>query len=188
MRQAIIEKSIELFEKNGFTSTSLQHIVNALGVTKGTFYYYFPSKEALLMEIHDRYITDLLERQQAVIAKGKTYADKIANVILLLIEDIPNQGAQGRIFFREIRHLEKLNGTKIRTQRDLFRQTIERLIQEGIDAGAFRADLRADMTAFALLGMTNYSYQWYQPDGEVTPQLLAHHYVQLLLHGMEGKE
>lgn len=187
MREAIIEKSIALFEKNGFTSTSLQHIVDALDVTKGTFYYYFPSKEALLMEIHDRYITDLLARQQLAIREGKTYAEKIANVVFLLIEDIPAQGARGRIFFREIRHLEKLNGTKIRTQRDLFRQAIEQLIQDGIDAGVFRADLRADMTAFALLGMTNYSYQWYQPDGAVTPKALAQHYVQLLLNGMEEK-
>jgi TetR/AcrR family transcriptional regulator, cholesterol catabolism regulator len=187
MREAMIEKSIELFEKNGFTSTSLQHIVDALGVTKGTFYYYFPSKEALLMEIHDRYIAELLARQQAAISEGKTYAEKIANVISLLIEDIPKQGAKGRIFFREIRHLEKLNGTKIRTQRDLFRQAIEQLIEDGIEAGAFRRDLRADMTAFALLGMTNYSYQWYQPDGEVTPEALAAHYVTLLLNGMEEK-
>lgn len=43
------------------------------------------------------------------------------------------------------------------------------------------------MTAFAILGMTNYSYQWYQPDGEMAPQDLADYYVTLLLDGMEER-
>lgn len=41
MKEKIIEVSIDLFGKHGFTETSIQDIVDGLGVTKGTFYYYF---------------------------------------------------------------------------------------------------------------------------------------------------
>ncbi len=51
MKEKIIEKAIELFEKKGFSTTSIQDIVDELGVTKGSFYYYFSSKEQLLMDI-----------------------------------------------------------------------------------------------------------------------------------------
>ncbi|MEH7546671.1 MULTISPECIES: TetR/AcrR family transcriptional regulator [Bacillaceae] len=52
MKQKLIETGIQLFDQNGFKSTSVQDIVQLLGVTKGTFYYYFNSKEELLKDIH----------------------------------------------------------------------------------------------------------------------------------------
>ena len=45
MKQKIKNTSISLFEQKGFAETSIQDIVDSLGVTKGTFYYYFASKE-----------------------------------------------------------------------------------------------------------------------------------------------
>lgn len=62
MKAKITEHSIRLFEQKGFTETSIQDIVDSIGVTKGTFYYYFSSKEQLLMDIHMDYITKLLEK------------------------------------------------------------------------------------------------------------------------------
>ena len=60
VKEKITAQSIRLFEKKGFTETSIQDIVDSLGVTKGTFYYYFSSKEELLMDIHLGYIDELL--------------------------------------------------------------------------------------------------------------------------------
>ena len=48
MKRKIIEESIDLFDKKGFNNTSIQNIVDSIGVTKGTFYYYFSSKQELL--------------------------------------------------------------------------------------------------------------------------------------------
>ena len=64
MKEEITRHSVKLFQQKGFSETSIQDIVDSLGVTKGTFYYYFKSKEQLLMEIHSRYIDDLLHRQK----------------------------------------------------------------------------------------------------------------------------
>ena len=67
MRGRIIKESIDLFNKKGFSKTSIQDIVDAIGVTKGTFYYYFKSKQELLMDIHLTYIKDLLKEQKVII-------------------------------------------------------------------------------------------------------------------------
>ncbi|MES9741731.1 helix-turn-helix domain-containing protein, partial [Priestia megaterium] len=52
MKDLMMERSIQLFAQKGFKETSIQDIVNELNVTKGTFYYYFKSKQELLMDIH----------------------------------------------------------------------------------------------------------------------------------------
>jgi AcrR family transcriptional regulator len=51
----IIETSIKLFASKGFSATSVQEIVNECDISKGAFYLYFKSKEALLLAIMKYY-------------------------------------------------------------------------------------------------------------------------------------
>ncbi|WP_273124504.1 TetR/AcrR family transcriptional regulator [Bacillus weihaiensis] len=46
----IIEESMKLFAKKGYSTTSIQEIVDACGMSKGAFYLHFKSKDALLLE------------------------------------------------------------------------------------------------------------------------------------------
>lgn len=50
-RRQIVEVATRLFAKDGYHPTSVADVVDAVGVGKGVFYWYFPSKEALLAEI-----------------------------------------------------------------------------------------------------------------------------------------
>ncbi|MFD1039854.1 TetR/AcrR family transcriptional regulator [Virgibacillus byunsanensis] len=186
MKEKITTQSIKLFEKKGFSQTSIQDIVNELEVTKGTFYYYFSSKEQLLMDIHLDYITNLLERQHRILDnENLLQKEKLSNIVRLLITDITDKGPSARVFFREVRHLTNDNIESIKEKRDQFRLNIEKTIQEGVTIGEFRAGIRTDMVTFGLLGITNWSYQWYKPDGDVSAEELADIYVDMILNGIE---
>ncbi len=50
-RRQIIAVATRLFAERGYHPTSVADVVDAVGVGKGVFYWYFPSKEALLTEI-----------------------------------------------------------------------------------------------------------------------------------------
>ena len=186
MKQKIIQESILLFERKGFGSTSIQDIVDTLHVTKGTFYYYFSSKEQLLMDIHSEYIEDLLKRQNDIIEQPGTFRKKLYDIVYLLITDIEAQGSAGRVFFREMRHLEETHAEEIKQKRDTFRRNIEHILLQGMEQGEFRKELQIEMLSFAILGMTNWSYQWYQPDGKIPPKELANIYVDMVLNGISA--
>ena len=47
----ILEKAFELFRKNGYTDTKVEDITKKLGISKGSFYTYFKTKEELLCEL-----------------------------------------------------------------------------------------------------------------------------------------
>lgn len=188
MKQKIIQESIILFDQKGFSSTSIQDIVEALNVTKGTFYYYFSTKEQLLMDIHLDYIEDLLKRQQEVMQQHKSNRQKLQEIVYLLISDIKTQGPAGKVFFREMRHLGEEHAQIIRDKRDVFRKNIESLLQNGMEQGEFRKGLQADMLSLAILGMTNWSYQWYQPEGKVPPKQLTGIYIDMILNGILSDE
>ena len=55
----IIEAAFRLFHEAGYNGTSIQDIVNAAGLPKGTFYNHFKSKELLALEILEQY-SDLI--------------------------------------------------------------------------------------------------------------------------------
>ncbi len=122
MKEKLTEHAVRLFDKKGFTVSSIQDIVESIGVTKGTFYYYFSSKEELLMDIHMRYIDGLLAKQKRVLEdEGKSYSEKLFDIVHLSIVDIKEQGASAKVFFREMRHLSKNSLDQIEPKRDMYR-------------------------------------------------------------------
>src|SRR5690554_3337237 len=50
-KQHVINKAHELFIEKGFQTTSIQDILDASGISKGTFYNYFPSKNELIIAL-----------------------------------------------------------------------------------------------------------------------------------------
>lgn len=49
-RERILESASRTFYQHGYNATGLDKVIKAAGITKGNFYYYFPSKEALGVE------------------------------------------------------------------------------------------------------------------------------------------
>ena len=179
-----MRKSIALFVDKGYSATSIQDIVDALGVTKGSFYYHYKSKEALLMDIHQQYIDELLIHQKAILQTDTAAKDKLAEMVHLLIGDMEKQGPIANVYFRELRHLKAENAQAIRKKRAEFREQIEAVLAEGIGNGEFRQELNPKMMAFAVLGVTNWSYQWFQPGGDLSTTELAELYTDFILHGI----
>ena len=188
MKEELTRQSIKLFEQKGFSETSIQDIVDSIGVTKGSFYYHFTSKESLLMDIHLHYIDDLLSRQKVIIDSQESYRTKIVKFVTLLINDIKAQGSYGRVYFREMRNLTPENSDIIKAKRRTFRLNIEQTIKEGIKTGEFRNNLQPEMITFAILGVTNWSYQWFNPSGEVSAKELAEMFSEFVLYGIHSKE
>lgn len=53
-RERILDVALDLFVEQGFDGTSLRQIAEALGITKAALYYYFASKDDILVALHMR--------------------------------------------------------------------------------------------------------------------------------------
>ncbi|EPY14123.1 TetR/AcrR family transcriptional regulator [Paenibacillus alvei A6-6i-x] len=185
MKDKIIRHSIALFESKGFSETSIQDIVDTLGVTKGTFYYYFTSKEQLLTHIHLQYIDYLLAEQQTIFERpDRSCQEKLAGVINMMIREIAEKGASARIFFRELIHISGEDLNVIKGKRDQFRFNLQSVIEQGMENGEFRNDIPADMMTFGILGACNWCYTWFNPEGAVSDVEVASIYTKMFLNGL----
>lgn len=188
MKEKITEQSVRLFEQKGFSETSIQDIVDSLGVTKGTFYYYFSSKEELLLDIHLRYIDGLLKHQEEILQDStRSCKQKLFDIVHMLISNIKQQKSSAKIFFREMRHVNEERLALIIPKRDQFRTNVELLVKKGISDGEFRSDLNPSIVTFGILGLANWSYQWFNPNGSLTDKEVSEIFVEMVLNGISLK-
>lgn len=174
-----------MFDQNGFKSTSVQDIVQIMGVTKGTFYYYFNSKEELLKDIHLSYIEELVNQQEAILKnQSLDFTQKLYEIVFMLISNIRTKRPSARIFTREMRHLSQNHISEIKEKRDEFRRNTQKLIEDGIHQGEVKQGFRPDILTMGILGMTNWSYYWFNPDGEVPEEKVVEIFIDLILNGI----
>jgi hypothetical protein len=61
------------------------------------------------------------------------------------------------------------------------------LLQQGVDTGELRSDLNVKVTAYAILGMCNWVYRWYNPHGTLSAEEIADIFTTLVLEGLVNK-
>jgi AcrR family transcriptional regulator len=186
MKTQLLQKCIELFDKKGFAETSIQDITDSLGVTKGTFYYYFNSKQQVLMEIHEVYINDALHQQSEILANpNKSAKTMLMENIRQIVRSVRTDSLKARVYERESRNLQEDHLIEIKKKRDLFFNNFLTIIQTGMENGEFRSDLNPTMVTFGVLGMCRSIFKWYNPEGKVMEDELVHVLFEMAIGGLD---
>lgn len=58
-KEEMLNAAVQLFQSNGFHSTSVEDITSACGISKGGFYKHFDSKESMILELLQRYYDEM---------------------------------------------------------------------------------------------------------------------------------
>lgn len=69
-RKSILESAVELFAEHGYNHTSMQQIAESVGISKGSLYSFFQSKEDLIISIYEHYQQLVFERAFVVGLEG----------------------------------------------------------------------------------------------------------------------
>jgi TetR/AcrR family transcriptional regulator len=64
-KELILDTAAGLFSKYGFAKTTLDDVADAVGMKKGSLYYYFDSKEAIFSEVIMRMATQIFDQMKA---------------------------------------------------------------------------------------------------------------------------
>lgn len=65
-KRQILEAALHCFARKGFHATSIQEIVDELGMAKGSIYFYFKSKDDLLISVFEYYVEMLFDRMEGL--------------------------------------------------------------------------------------------------------------------------
>ena len=86
IRNDIMNISVNIFAEKGYDGTSVDEIVEKIGVAKGTFYYYFKTKEELFHEIINEGVEKLYQLMEEAIKNAGTKEERIKRILEIEID------------------------------------------------------------------------------------------------------
>src|SRR3984885_16216830 len=85
-RGVILASAAELFARKGISATTVREIADAVGMLSGSLYHHFESKDAIVGEILTGYLRAIQDRYAAVLASGKSPAERLHDLVLTSLE------------------------------------------------------------------------------------------------------
>jgi AcrR family transcriptional regulator len=182
-RDVIVDTSAVVFAKRGYHATGIAELCEVNGLGKGAFYYYIKSKEELLAAIHDRVMDEVMLGADRTSAAGGSPSEQLTMLGDELLDVIHRYPDHVWVFLHEFPALTDDRAEQFRVRRREYERRVEAVLQAGIDAGEFR-DIDARLTAFAWLGMHNYTYLWLKAGGRVSARDVAKPFADIFIRGI----
>jgi AcrR family transcriptional regulator len=171
-----------MFER-GYHGTSLRDVAKVVGVQMSSLYYYYPGKQALLVDVMRTTLTDLIAEVGAAIDGAPDPRAKLIAGMRAHIMFHAERRKENVIADSEIRSLEPEQRPAIIALRDAYERLFADVLEDGRRTGAFElADVRVALAA--LLAMTNGVATWYRPRGRLALTTVADQYCGILLGGI----
>ena len=170
--EKIFAEAVRVFRQKGYHAASMQNIADAVGLQKGSLYHYISSKEELLFKIFERSTGALTQQLEAIINSQDSPSDKLRHAMEAHLVALCEPLDIYTVYLSERRALSGRYHAKVRAEGARHARLLEQIIQQGIASKDFRA-VDPKMAAHAILGMCNWLYQWYSPDGRLTPNEIA---------------
>jgi AcrR family transcriptional regulator len=183
-RQELIDAAAKIFQDKGYEAASIQDVADALGILKGSVYYYIDSKEDLLFAA----IQEVHESALANMEKIRTLDEDPLTLIRLFIEShvkhVSDNLVKATVFFHDFRSLDPERHKYIVAERDSYDAFLRELITRGQTTGQICKDVDPKLTTLAILGMMNWTYQWYRVGGGMDSAAIGRQFADFALAGL----
>lgn len=191
----LLQAALDLFIEKGFAATRAEEVAARAGVSKGTLFLYFPSKDELFKAVVRESISGRYSvwNEQFEAFTGST-GDMLHTCVRLWWERVGQTRASGitKLMLSEASNFPELAAfyrqEVVLPGHDLLR----RIIQRGIDRGEFRP-VDAGHAVYSLVAPMVFVMNWkhsagvcVSPEFEFDPPRFLEQQVELLLHGLQA--
>jgi len=205
-RQGILRAAARLFQQQGYDATSMNDVAAALKLSKGGLYHHFQSKDEILfhimshaMDITEARVINVVRRIDGTGTSGGATEARLRMLIRLHIEVVLSpEDREITVMLHENHPLPPALRRKINARKKDYLHFVEHLIadaQRDVQRSAQRAaepnpnspsTVTPRAAALALVGMINWIYQWYKPDGPLTGDAIVQQYTDIFFRGAIG--
>ena len=192
--QQLLEAALALFVEKGFTATRSEEVAHLAGVSKGTLYLYYPSKEELFKAVVRQNISALIVEGSGIVA---AYAGNTSELLLKLFEvwwdrvAESNAGGLHKVVLSEVRNFPELAQFYADEVIVPAHRLFESVVQRGIERGEFRPVdtgpvAHALMAPMIFLMLHRHSFGACPIQGcDVDPRATLMAHADLMLHGLQ---
>ena len=184
-REVILERSADLFAKQGVAATTVREIAEAVGILSGSLYHHFASKDAIVDAIVVSFMSDLVSRYDAVLAAHSDPASRLRGLVHASIATSADHPHATEIYQNDARYLQAAEGaTVVRQSARAVRSAWIKVLEEGTAAGVFRDDVPVKVSYPLLRDGLWLTARWFVPTKTYGYDELAADYVKVFVEGI----
>ena len=186
-RQEILRTAARLFQQQGYHATSMNDVAAALKLSKGGLYHHFQSKDEILFHIMSHAMDITEERVINVARRVENPEERLRTLIRLHIEVVlSEEDREITVMLHENHPLPAGLRRKINGRKKDYVHFVENVVADVQRLRGSTSQVTPRAAAFALLGMINWIYQWYRPEGSLTGPEIVRQYTDIFFKGAVG--
>lgn len=183
-RARVIGIAADLFARNSYHGTGMAELGQAAGLGRGALYHYIGSKEAILYAISKDQVDKMNSYAEALLDEDLAPEELLRRMARGLVGNIAEHRAEWAVFFREYTALTGDRRDHVIAARERYEGYWRQALDTGVRAGVLRPTPR--LLVKGILGMLNYTYLWYGPDGELGPDEVADMFLDAIIEGIRA--
>ena len=179
----ILRTSARIFAEKSYHSTSMRDISRATGVSLAGLYHYCASKEELLFLIQDHCFGRVLERLEERI---KTVSDPLEKLRILIdnhLSFFAANMAEMKVLSHEAESLAGDLHNHVSTKKERYARLARKILRDIQENNGKSPGVDLTVATYALFGMMNWIYNWYDPGGKLSVHQLVDNMTRLFLSG-----
>lgn len=181
--ELILRTSARIFAEKSYHSTSMRDISRATGVSLAGLYHYCKSKEELLFLIQDHCFGRVLERLEQRLKGISDPFEKLRILIDNHLSFFAANMAEMKVLSHEAESLAGDLHEHVSTKKERYAKLARKILREIQERQRSKAQIDLTVATYALFGMMNWIYNWYDPRGKLSVSQLVDNMTRLFLSG-----
>lgn len=179
----ILRTAARIFAEKSYHSTSMRDISRETNVSLAGLYHYCKSKEELLFLIQDNCFGRVLERLEQRLEGVGDPVTKLGIFIENHLSFFAANMAEMKVLSHEAESLGGELYTHVSTRKDNYTKLARQILREVQETQHTEELIDLTVATYALFGMMNWIYNWYDPRGKLNVSDLASNVMKLFLNG-----
>ena len=179
----ILRTAARIFAEKSYHSTSMRDISRETNVSLAGLYHYCKSKEELLFLIQDNCFGRVLERLEQRLEGVEDPITKLGIFIENHLSFFAANMSEMKVLSHEAESLRGDLYTHVSTRKDKYTKLARQILREVQDTQQSKDRIDLTVATYALFGMMNWIYNWYDPQGKLNVSDLAGNVMKLFLNG-----
>jgi len=185
-RLALLDVAAHVFARDGISRASMNDVAKQAGISKATIYHYYSSKDELIHDILDSYLSTLRDRICQIDLNGLTPEAQLNRVVTEFLLAYEGMDHKHKIQNEGLPLLPKAKQKILKDYQHEMIEIVQTILLAGFTNHAGDDKTQLKYTTMSIFGMLNWFYMWHPKANQKERKQYARTVTTMTFHGIKG--
>ncbi len=182
-KELLLKKATDLFYEHSYVKTPIRKITETLAVENTIIYYYFKSKDELLLSIINGITDELISALEEIVEQNPDPMERVREMVFFQITLLKKKKKAIKIFVEDTDKLPSIMQKTIKEKQRRIYTLYSEQFSSLINAQRIK-NREISLICFSLFAMINWTYRWFKENGQLTIEDVAKQTLDIFFSGI----